>query len=400
VALSIAAAECNAIKLGPFTLGDLLFLSAGAWTLVSGRNRGSVTLPILYKVGIGAAFVSFLATTLFPPSAAYLQSRYNEPNTYALYASIPIHTTNLESFFKFFLTYAIVPLVIIRACRTERSCWVVLDGWILGATLNAIVAVSDSYHVTNISYALLGLQFQGRGSGLTIGPNTLALVIALAVPAVFIWGRVSPLRRSMAIPVMTLMVLASFLSGSRGGTVDTKLRSRLSPIVLFTTIAVVVIPFVLPSVSRKFLNALRFTGNAGAAQSDLERIQVFHQAITDFYHSPIHGVGFIAIESGHDIYIQLLASGGIILFFGWLCMAISGLRALPDICRDVTFRYWAPLAGSIVAWISVGLVENELLDRYLTVPIAMALALLIMIKENKSETFERSGRDGSDPVMD
>ena len=54
--------------------------------------------------------------------------------------------------------------------------------WVLSAVVNCAVAVSDFYGVTAIGYNVTGLYWYGRAGGLTVHPNHLGLVAAMALP--------------------------------------------------------------------------------------------------------------------------------------------------------------------------------------------------------------------------
>src|SRR5205814_429427 len=109
------------------------------------------------------------------------------------------------------------PVVIaLAATAYERATWLV-NLWILSAAINGLVAALDLAHVTTIQEVLIGTTFIGRTAGLTIHPNHLGTVCAMALP-VAIWQTAAPTSawHRTAHVLMTISIAFGLLaSGSR-----------------------------------------------------------------------------------------------------------------------------------------------------------------------------------------
>ncbi len=74
------------------------------------------------------------------------------------------------------------------------------------------------------------------------------------------------------------------------------------------------------------------------------------------------------------IYLQILAAGGLVAFTGFIALTFGTMHT---VWRQVTVE--TALSRALIAstgtWLILGLVENELTDQYLYVPLALAVAL-------------------------
>ncbi len=123
----------------------------------------------------------------------------------------------------------------------------------------------------------------------------------------------------------------------------------------------------------------RLVGGASGARSDHERHALLLQARTDFLHSPLFGIGPRVVNEAHDVYLQLLASGGVIalasflVFVGGLVLALrSGLR--------VDRRLALACGAATGTWLLVGVVENQLVEPYLYVPAGLLVGLAALAR--------------------
>jgi hypothetical protein len=119
-------------------------------------------------------------------------------------------------------------------------------------------------------------------------------------------------------------------------------------------------------------------GNESAAESDGLRRQYLEDSLRLFAERPVPGYGFRWIESSHNIYLQLLLSGGVIALVGYLLFAFGYLRA--------GYRQWGEQADgagdtaraltvSFALLLITGMVGNGIVDRYLYLPAALILAM-------------------------
>jgi O-antigen ligase len=203
-----------------------------------------------------------------------------------------------------------------------------------------------------------------------------------------LWQVMSPRLRSRvwALGVLMALLIGLYASGSRGGFAvgaGALLLSfaimpayrRILPTLLLMLGGVAALAFVLkPGLGHKLLQAVRLAGNTGSAKgSDTVRSEVAHQGWMDFQHSPIDGVGMQVAEQAHNVYLQALASGGLMLFICYIVFVLSGLA------KSFNRISWDPLAYPFfVAALSGALlaaVENALVDRLAYVPLALIAAM-------------------------
>ena len=135
-------------------------------------------------------------------------------------------------------------------------------------------------------------------------------------------------------------------------------------------------------------DALRLTGGPTTDFSDHIRAEVAQQGERDFIHSPIDGVGMQVAAEAHNVYLQSLASGGLILFTGYVifvvCAALTARRAM---------RYselGGPLLAATVSVALLSMVENSLTDRLVYVPAGLVAALYSSVPQLRREPADES----------
>jgi hypothetical protein len=278
-----------------------------------------------------------------------------------------------------------------------------------------------------------------RSIGLTVHPNALSLTAVMAAPMVL--SRMTGLRRILLYyPVLLLFFVAILLSGARAGLLGILIGSILT-LALCATVRralfsrnfrvwlVLVAGFALAlavvfglsikpssgaaeyfatpsaSVSTKLLasgpadpsgigvmvaDAIddgastpptlgRFgSGDPSADRSDAARRQYLEDSVRYVIERPLTGYGFRWIEASHNIYLQLLLSGGILALIGYLLFAFGYL--------GTAYRKWSEpaqeaddtaraLTVSFAMLLITGVVGNGIVDRYLYLPAALILAI-------------------------
>jgi hypothetical protein len=297
----------------------------------------------------------------------------------------------------------VVPIVIIGCTKIEpRIPQLVMGAFTAGVCVSSFVALTDLVGLTSIGslplnhgdprrVVTLGTDGTiGRQVGLTSHPNMLGLTCVLAIPLALYFLYV---LRHKWIPRAALVLLFGgvLATGSRGAQAAALLVCVLgvsvAPIwkaalrqtlIVLGVAAVAGVIMVHVFIGDVIDNILRF-GGTSYATSEADRIReiLIRQAVEDFANYPIAGIGMKSIINAHNIYLQLLQCGGVILTvamliywmtilrFGWL-LANRGHTAA---------RY---LTVSIGGWLILGMVSNQLTDRqlYYTVGCVAALASL------------------------
>jgi O-antigen/teichoic acid export membrane protein len=364
-----------------FLLLALLFL------LLAHANGRLPKVPVWYLAMIGAIFVDLGFDTLLPTSRLYLQSRYTESNAAAFGLNLSTGLSDLGTALRVLLTLVGTVLVIgICAMRYRRApIWIAI-AYTAGAAVSGWVGFTDSLHLTSLGRALTGVGLVGnRAAGFTNHQNILAgsCVYAVAIAA---WLVTTRERRGKLLGAVLLLglVLGTYSSGSRGGaiclavaavlclTILPQYRRQIVFGVAIVGIAVGVLFVVRPSLGHSLLVAVRLAGNAGP--SDQGRVAVLKQGMHDFEHSPVWGVGLHVIDEAHNVLVQALAAGGLVLFIAFMTMQIGSAYAAARMLR------WHPLAAPLLVTVGVGFafgnLENVLTEPLVFVPFALIAALV------------------------
>ncbi|MGN6605826.1 MAG: O-antigen ligase family protein, partial [Jatrophihabitans sp.] len=375
---------------GSLRPGDaFIFLGVACFFAADARGR----LPRLpwWSLVLGAAIVLVTALhEVFPTDQAYLQSRLVVD---AAGNPIPEIYSNLGTGLKFVVPVVGIPLLFgFAALHDGRAPRRLAAFFAAGASISGLVGFSDSYLGTSFSTLLVRSgDFGGDGGirspGFANHPNFLAATCVLSLGFV-LWMVVQPSARARRAGWIVLpgILLGIYGSGSRGGAVCAVLmiglclvlipqyRRRLGEIALGLGIATILFGLLVPSVGTALLKAVRLTSNANATGSDIIRSRVREQGIKDFVHSPLDGVGLQVAAEAHNVWLQALASGGVLLFGGLLVFTLGQLITAG--------RFWRsdPLMAPIIATVITGAVfaalENTLTDRFVYVPAGVLAACL------------------------
>jgi hypothetical protein len=377
--LSFVAISWNAVHItGSTQPADLLLLAALVLAVANSlMNRDFVRLPMLAGVGAGLIGLSGLLSALFPTPASYLTRRYEFVNPYEAYGGHQIGGSNLTQLTKFEIALVALPMTVLLLRPTARELRRLGDCFVLSALVNSAVGITDFVHLTAISPKLLGFtDITGRASGLTIQPNHLAASAVLALPLAMHWF-VRSERRLLAAPAVALLVAGVFVTGSRGGCVLAGLVC-LGCFIAFDSLrkrlwmAFALVPVVLVlRVPQLAMSALQ--NRVGAQASDNQRALLRQQGLKDFFTHPLHGIGFENITAAHEVHVQLLAAGGVLAFVGYFLYLAGVGTTLRTVLRIDSLG--VALMVALVTVFAMHFVENQLTDRYLVVPFALAFAL-------------------------
>jgi hypothetical protein len=259
----------------------------------------------------------------------------------------------------------------------------------LGAGASGWAAGIDRITHIGVSRIITGVTGAGsRQIGFASQPNYLAAGLVLAIPfAVWLLCSAKRLDRFIGAFCLVGMILGTYASGSRGGAVSAVFALGVSILsvprarrfTVATTLAgigfVGVIIAVLPGFGRSILRSVRLIGGgASTAGSDLQRSLAATQGHHDFWHSPFYGIGLQASFDASQVYLQELASGGLLLFItmqiymaGW---TITGYR------MSRQFHLAGAIGASAIAALALNFFEADLTDRFYYVPAAILVSLM------------------------
>jgi hypothetical protein len=380
----------NGWFLGPARPGDALIFIALACFVAGEPNRAFSAPPWWVKQLVFVIAIGVIAQVYFPPSNNYLTTRVT---TDAGGKSMPPRSgdqsfINIGVGLKFIVAVAIIPLIFIAATRVDRRAlrWLV-RAFAVGTALSAWVAFTD-YLGTNFGQILTRVpKISNRQLGFSDHPNFLAAGIVIAIPFAF-YLAFSDVRRDRLLGWWSLpgMVLGVFASGSRGGAVcvlvalaacvvlHPRTRGSAPTIAIAALVVVGGLSLAFPSFGAEILRVTRLKSSPITQGSDEVRAINGAQGVRDFHYHPFTGIGLQASTDASQVYLQELASGGLLLFIGMCVYLLGGVwSAFRSLKLD-------PLAGmvlaSLVTTIALNFVETDLTDRFYYLPAAILIAFL------------------------
>ena len=382
VLLAVPLVTCNALRAsGSVSYGDIPLALAATLLFVAwlghGHPRGVVplALPMCGSILVVTGFVAIVANG---------------------------DVGSLAPTLRFAVTLAVMPLVVMYAASTPRRLERIVDMWLLAAGLNAAVAALDVLGLTSIGFSLTAVnyvEFTDRPTGLTLHPNHLGLVTAMALPVAVARLGSGGVRGLTALGLVPLLIVGVIESASRGAL----LAAGASVVILFalgvstrrsrTTLLLIAAPVVTFAIIVAVLgnNELtgsvafdRLSGGSGATQSDTERRVTLDDSLDQAVANPVVGSGFTDVRTAHNIYVQLLQAGGLLALGGFIAFAVSIVRRARWLAlapRGLPPSLMSLAAGSgasFCVWLLFGMVGNAVFDRYLYVPVGVVLALALV----------------------
>jgi O-antigen ligase len=391
LALTYAAAAAtawNGLKQGGFRIGDMLIGAALIAFLMADAGR---TIPKLPGWVVQFGFIIVLiaaAHEIIPTDPQYLANRLVINGVLPVPGGIELES-NLTVGIKFLVPVIFMPLVFAYARKHDKNAILrVAYAFAMGAAISGAVGLSDLLGITHISASLTGLpSVGGRAPGLTLHPNFLAMTSIIALP-VMIWQLRSENKRTRVIALLFIvsLLLGLYASGSRAGfavgpgaillsVIIMPQYRRYLPSVILAVVGIAAGLFVLePSLGKSLLQSFRLGGDTGSAQgSDQARAIIFTQGVNDFKHSPIDGVGLQVSEEAHNVYLQALAAGGVILLAGYLIFVFTGIYTVVKAMKFEPLAY--PLFVSTVSGAIFVVVQAAFTDRVAYVSLALIATL-------------------------
>lgn len=406
VLLSVLSMPSNALRLHEnVTVSDAILVAAfaafiGGLIVRIARRDPLPRIPAWLFIGTAGVALAAILVEIFPPDRASdiavqvtstsLYAR-NDPTTTAGDAA---SASNALIAARLTLTLLCVPLLLGSLGSSWRRLRMLLSAWLVGVAVNCIVAVLSALELVHAAdivgrdYVLLGGSGADRLVGLTVHPTQLGSMAAMAFPVVFM--RLATRFRRGDVVLALLFMLGVLLSGTRAailavvaGIAVALLIQRGSRIRGGTIALVAVILVLVVAITNGafFATVERLgTGSSSAATSDASHAQVYVDTFSAVIERPIVGYGFEVVRGGHNVYLELAHAGGLIALAGFLCILAGLFRTGFALVRDthlpVLRRADATgLIGAIVAWVTLGIVQNSLYDRFLFIPAGLLIAL-------------------------
>jgi hypothetical protein len=383
VSVLVLTITWNGIRVHGGAVGDVFMAMAFAAVVVHYvlHKRSPGLPPWLLLAGLGFLLAGLLVV-MFPPNLGLANRAIVQQESLLIVPGYLPPRSDLSFLIEFELSVVLVPLIVAAAATNRRRCTQLLNLWALGTVVNAAVGIADlaGLHLAPNPIAA------SRSSGLTIHPNYLALSAVMGIPAAMIW--IGRSRRWTAAGLVSVAILLGgvYVSGSRAGTVAAavavfatallmpRLRRRAVPLLPYAGMALLVV-LTFTKVGSQAIHQLRFGGNTSASGSDLQRGQDAQLAFAQIGARPFAGVGFSVIQDAHDIYLQVLAAGGIVAMAAFLVylggLASAARRAWAVAPRDEV----VVVTVTIGIWLVNGVFDDQLADKYLYVMPGLLLAL-------------------------
>jgi O-antigen ligase len=252
----------------------------------------------------------------------------------------------------------------------EVLCWCLLAG----ATVNAALGLVMEKH-------------GGRAMGLGTHPNHYGLAASLGcgIALGFIFTSTGWGRKLAALACLTVLGVGILDSGSRAALlgvfvtgmaflVTTKSWKLVALGVVMGGAAIATINYDLVTVNE--LNAVsRLRGDQTSYLADQERLEAARVTLVAISEHPITGNGFANAKLAHSIYLQLVASAGLlgaVFAIGLICMMIRALLA----AKRSNDLLAIGVVSSYAGYLAAGAFSNILWDRYVWLHLAVMLTLV------------------------
>lgn len=375
----------NGLRFAGGALADVLMVAAAlALVPLIITDQRRLRLPPWMAIAAAGLLIAALATWVFPPALRLVRATLLYETEQSPVPALFTPRSSLSLLVKFEIAWLVLPLLLAANCTTRQRCERLLDIWTAAAIISALVAVLDFTGVAHLAPRAIA---DSRSSGLTIHPNYLAFESSLTLPLALLWFTRGG-RWRIAAPIATFLLLAGvYASGSRAATVGAAVAIALTVLAVpsLRRSAAVVVPFagmlvilllMFTSAGSQLLQQVRLnSGNSTAIASNLQRHLAAQVAVTQLSARPLVGVGFSVIEDAHDIYLQLLAAGGVIALGSFLLYCGGMLAAARHALRGSLRGPAMACAVSIIVWLVAGVFDNQLIDKFLYIVPGLLLAM-------------------------
>jgi hypothetical protein len=379
----------------------LVIAAAAVGFLVITERRSIPLSPWMFLAGTGLLFAALLNMT-FPPDSHVLaleRIQATRPWTELPPSDLVVARSDLAALLKFELMLLVIPVILAITATTTQRCARLLDVWALATIISAAVAVVD---FAGVAHLAANHVLEGRSSGLAIHPNYCAMSCVLGLPPALLWLGRSPRWTLAGLLGVTLLLAGVYASGSRAA------AAVALPVLAATVLAVprlrrsagvalplagmaLILLFVFTDTGNEIVHQVRLGAGAETFGSDVERVAFRRVAEAQFESRPVQGVGFAVISDAHNIYVQLLAAGGLIALVSF-ALYLTGLMSFARRALRGEQREEATVAiVAILAWLVSGPFTNMVADKFLYVLPGLLFAMSLVASVPVRTTRSRAG---------
>ena len=365
-------------------MGDALLLVSGTMWIFTWPLRRHNKLP-WYTV---VSFMLFLLAYLFE---GLFSGAIEDKNSLEL-------TKFLVSFY--FLNY-----LISDSATNNFAVEILAAAYVASGVVNATTGITDVFGLTNfdtwLNVATVNdYEYGGRAHGLTMHPNHMGLHCATALFLIVATIRKNDTRvkRAFALAASLILLLGILISGSRGALLSIFIMGLLIGFISFRHLyrSKVLLPLVFIASGLAIIATLnqdqqlfeawnRLMGGADVtAESNLARIQSYSDAWQDFLNHPLAGSGYASIAAAHNIYLQILQSGGLIGTVGFLLYFAAPIWHVRRLLKSKQMdNLTLGVVSSIGIFLINGLVTNTIYVRSALIPMGLLWALIRLYKRRQ-----------------
>lgn len=338
--------------------------------------------PWLMLAGIGILLAQVLTLVFPPPLSLHVRESIELRHLYPTPPYLP-DRSDVGALIKFEIALLVVPAMIMASGTTRYRCARFLDLFAAGVVVSAFVGILSLGGI-NVGPTPL---IENRSAGLTLHPNYLGVGCSIAAPIVMLWLNRPDIRWRLAGFVALPMLLGGVASsGSRAGAVTVVLGVLLSTLAfprlrrtlwLLVPIGAMIAVAVLAwtPAGHGVLSQLRLTHGSDVGGSNEARRYAADLALEQIRRRPLSGVGFAVIGDAHNIYLEILAAGGVVALVAFAVFMVgllgTGRRGIRGPAPDES----KVASLGVVIWLACGVVGNELADKFLYVVPGILLAL-------------------------
>jgi O-antigen ligase len=166
-----------------------------------------------------------------------------------------------------------------------------------------------------------------------------------------------------------------------------RLRSRIIALGL-TGLVLAFLVFPQGNPLTQGLDRLGGSGDASAANG--QRSDQFSDSLHIALGHPVTGVGFTVVADAHTLPLQFWETAGILGLLALILYTTGVLRAGRLLYRDRRLPRGSPeLAGALsisyLIWLISGLLQNQIADRYIYMPVGLLLGLTLAARAYRPE---------------